>query len=416
MSKTVYYWWYAYGRFAPGENNLPHFGQVMRYYREIRGWSKEELATVLQCTVRYVEMLESSKNTNMPDLLSRRIAIARILQIPLILLGVSSVIEQGNTTDLLEGLAEASFSTDQRTFTMFERMLALCWDVCYTSSFQRAASDVAFCLDTLNDAAKHATGIQRDQVNAMRSRFYQLSGIIARDRMDFVQALDDGTKAVDLALELNNVELIAAAFEHRAGTYSRLKQQDFAFRDIKRALPYADRSRDVLKGNVYLEIALKSLQKPGNKEEKEKEVMGFLDEAGRIVRKGNLEEDGSFLKLNTASLHIERAKALTHFHRFQDAHNSYRIALKALSPGLISWQVNILIEEAETCLIENDIEACCEKAMKALGIIHSVQSRNREERIQKLYLRCQKKAPNNPQVYLLSGKLNALAAKAIVIS
>src|SRR5947209_6111634 len=66
MSKTVYYWWYAYGRFAPGENNLPHFGQVMRHYREIRGWSKEELATVLQCTVRYVEMLESSKNNNMP--------------------------------------------------------------------------------------------------------------------------------------------------------------------------------------------------------------------------------------------------------------------------------------------------------------------------------------------------------------
>lgn len=406
MGKAVYYWWYAYGRFAPGENNLPHFGQVIKHYRELRGWSREEFATVLQCTVRYVEMLESAKNINMPDLLSRRIALARILDIPLVLLGVSSVVGLDNATNALSEMAEASFVADQRTFIIFERLLALCWDACYTSSFQRVAGDVAYCLDILNGTAKHAKGLQRDQANAMRCRFYQLSGIIARDRMDFVQAVEDGAKAIDLALELNNAELIAASLEHRAGTYSRLKQHDFASQDIKRALPYANRSRDVLKGNVYLEIALKTLQEPEkSKGEKEKEVIGFLDEAGRIVRKGKLEEDGSFLKLNTASLHIERAKALTYFHRFQDAHNSYRIASRALSPSLISWQVNILIEEAETYLVENDIEACCEKAIKALDIIHSVQSRNREERIQKLYLRCLKKAPKNPQVCLLAERL-----------
>jgi transcriptional regulator with XRE-family HTH domain len=87
----VYYWWYAYGYFDPGEGNFPCIGQVIRHYRNMRGTGKLELAHALECTVRYVEMLESDHNTTTPQLISRRALLAKTLQIPPILLGLSSL-------------------------------------------------------------------------------------------------------------------------------------------------------------------------------------------------------------------------------------------------------------------------------------------------------------------------------------
>ncbi|SRR6266487_6015470 len=407
MSKIAFFWWHAYGHFDSGEDGLPHIGQVFKHYRELRGWTKEELATILDCTVRYIEMLESPKNTKMPESLPRRKFIARVLGIPLVLMiGIPSVSDTEQQENTSHSFMDSFTIADPRTMTMYERMLTFCWEACYTNSFQRAVGDVAFCLTMLNDSVKTAKGIQRDQMNAMRCRFYQLSGIIARDRMEFDQALKDGTKAVDLALELNNAELIAASLDHRSGSYARQKRYDLALVDIKRALPYADHSRSILKGNVYLVAAEKHMRVQGKSAECE--VMRFLDTVGSIVRKGHLEDDSSFLKLNVASLHIERAKILTQFHHFAEAHNAFKIAHKNLSPELVSWQANILIEEAETCFKEDEIDGCCGQALQALKVFRTLQSRSREERIQRLYTRCKKRAPGTVSVYRLGEALGSL--------
>ena len=406
MSKTTFSWWSAYGSFDSGEDGLPHFGQVFKNYRELRGWSKEELATVLNYTERYIEMLESAKNTKMPESLPRRVFIARALGIPFILLGVSPIVQVGQVDDisLLTEITETFKIANPRIMTMYERMLAFCWEACYTSSFQRAADDITFCLHTLNDDVKEATGILRDQLNALRSRFYQLSGIVARDRMDFNRALTDGTKAVELALELDNTELIAAALEHRSGTHARMKRYDLALVDIQRALPYADRARGILKGNVYLVAAEKLTRVQG--ESAEKEVLKYFDTVRSIVRQRQLEDDGSFLKLNIASYHIERAKILTCFRRFEDAHNSFRIAHKNLSPDLTSWQANILIEEAETYLKQDEVEGSCEFAIEAFKVVRTLQSRSREARVQHLYQQCKMRSPNNALVFRLGEMLS----------
>ncbi len=74
MSKP-YYWWYVYGQFGPGEHNLPCLGEVVAYYLAFSGLSKEELARDLNWTERYIEMLKSSRNKDMPKLLPRRILL-----------------------------------------------------------------------------------------------------------------------------------------------------------------------------------------------------------------------------------------------------------------------------------------------------------------------------------------------------
>ena len=77
-----YYCWYVYGYFVPGEGDFPHLGQVIRYYRKTNGLEKEEFASILGRTKRYIEMLESDQNMTMPELISRRILLAKALHIP----------------------------------------------------------------------------------------------------------------------------------------------------------------------------------------------------------------------------------------------------------------------------------------------------------------------------------------------
>jgi hypothetical protein len=45
----------------------------------------------------------------------------------------------------------------------------------------------------------------------------------------------------------------------------------------------------------------------------QRKSLTILDQVGRIARKGNLEDDGSFVKLNIAGLYMDRARALTRF-------------------------------------------------------------------------------------------------------
>src|SRR5690242_11637154 len=94
--ETQNQWWYIYGPFDPGENNLPHLGQVIRYYRELRQWKVKDLADALGQSPRHVYEIESS--ANMPELISRRQAISNLLKIPPVLLGLSVIIP-GNDLD-----------------------------------------------------------------------------------------------------------------------------------------------------------------------------------------------------------------------------------------------------------------------------------------------------------------------------
>jgi transcriptional regulator with XRE-family HTH domain len=135
MAKN-HYWWYAYGYFEAGKDNLPHFGQALAHYRKLSGWSKAQAASVLKCTERYIEMLESDQNTNMPKSNPRRAALAKILKIPPVLLGVAFVAPEENVAHAASGGAQAAF--DSQTMTFYEDMLSACWELYYTSSVHGA--------------------------------------------------------------------------------------------------------------------------------------------------------------------------------------------------------------------------------------------------------------------------------------
>jgi transcriptional regulator with XRE-family HTH domain len=395
-----YYWWYVYGYFEAGEGIFPHVGQVIRYYRKLCGMQKEELAKLLECTRRYVEMLESAQNVRMPELISRRIVLAKALHIPPILLGLSSLIlnDEENNTLLLADVLDAETITSSQRMAFYEGLLALSWEFYYTSSVQRTAKTVALCFEMLNDEVEHVKeGIQRDQLDALRSRFYRLSALIARECMEMDKALTQIDEAVSLASRLKNAELIAASLVGRIRIYFHKQRYNEALQDAETACVYADADllRDPLKGKCYQMAGEAQAYLAGKNKLLQDKSIAYFDKAGKVARKGNLKPDGSFVRTDLTSIYIERAKALRLFHRFNEAHNALAIARKNLSPELTRWQVNLLIEEAITYLAEGDVTGCCTSLIDALPIVRAIHLDNREDAIQALLKKSKEREPYN---------------------
>jgi tetratricopeptide (TPR) repeat protein len=396
----LHYWWYVYGYFTPGVDNLPCTGEVIAYYMALSEVSKETLANLLNCTERYVEMLKSPNNKDMPKLLPRRILLAKTLHIPPILLGLSSVtlLEWGEASPVeAETLKQEAVATTE-TMTFCERMLALSWELYYTSSVQKATDSIDDAFQMLNTYFKDATGVKKDQHDAMRCRFYQLYSLISRDQMDIDKAVDYQNQAVTIAFRLRNAELIASSLLRRARAYHQRPERELALQDALNALPYADLSRPPLKGKCYQMAGESQAYLAGNTKFLQEKSLDYFNTAAKIVRKENMEPDGSFVKTDITSIYIERAKALTLFRRFEEAHGAFAIARKNLSPELTRWQVNLLIAEANTSFAEGDISSCCDSLLEALPIARVLNLSSKEENIYNLYISCRDREPRSSAV------------------
>ncbi|MGB8343240.1 MAG: hypothetical protein WCD86_00045 [Ktedonobacteraceae bacterium] len=392
-----YYWWYIYGHFGPGEDNLPCIGEVIGYYFALSGLSKQELASTLQWTERYIEMLKSPNNKDMPKLLPRRILLAKALHIPPILLGLSSItlFNWGDGTTPTEETVGHEAVAAPSTMQSYERLLALSWELYYTSTVQKAADSIDEAFQTLNMEFANATGVKKDQYDAMRCRFYQLYSLILRDRMETDQAIEYENKAVAISLRLKNAELIASSLLRRARILIRQKKYDPALKDALNALPYADISRDPLKGKCYQMAGEAQGYVAGSDPELQNRSMNFFNKAAQIARKGNLEPDGSFVKTDITSIFIEKAEALTLFGQYDEAHNALAIARKNLSPELTRWQVNLLLAEAGTYLVEKDVNSCCITLLEALTVARAIQLSSKEQRVSVMFQQCQTLEPGN---------------------
>ena len=408
----LHYWWYVYGYFTPGVDNLPCIGEVISYYHALSDLSKEELARSLSCTERYIEMLKSPNNKDMPKLLPRRILLAKTLHIPPILLGLSSVtlLEWGEGSPVeAEPIGQDAVASTE-TMTFYERMLALSWELYYTSSVQKAAASIDDAFQRLNTDFQGATGVKKDQYDAMRCRFYQLYALVSRDRMHIDTAIDYQNQAVAIAFHLKNAELIASSLLRRARAYHYLPERALALQDALNALPYADLSRPPLKGKCYQMAGESQAYLAGNNTALQEKSLTYFNTAAKIARKGNMEPDGSFVKTDITSIYIERAQALTLFGRFEDAHNAFSIARKNLSPELIRWQVNLLIAEAKTYFAEGDISSCCYSLLEALPIARAINLPSKEVSIYSLYTSCKDRDPSSSVVKKLEKIVTAKAS------
>ncbi|SRR6266487_638760 len=410
-----YYWWYAYGRFDPGKGNLPLMGDVIRYYLTITGWSTTEAAIRLDCSKRYVMMLTSKGNKDMPDMLSRRIFLAQMLGIPPILLGLSPIALQkfsdgsAFSTHVAHAITDGG-ATSAEIMLEYERLLAMSWELYYTSTIQKAASSIEENLQKLMTASTNASGIKKDQYEAMLCRYYQLSSLVNRDRMQFAQSVEDEHKAVEIAFRLKNAELIASSLLRRARIYIRQQDYVLAYQDAMQMLPYADLSRDPLKGKCYQMAGEATGYVAVNDPMLQKKSMDYFNRALRIAQKGDMTPDGSFVKTDITSILIEKADALILYGHIVDAHNALTIARKHLSPEQNRWKINLLLSEARAFLAEKDVTSCCQTLTEAFSIIQAINLSAKQDRVLSLFKQCQQLEPQNSEVQHLQALLLSVSA------
>lgn len=87
-----HYWWYeAFGRLPADEDEkYPHPGEVVRSYRQRKGWSHRKLAEELELTSgKMIHYLETECSGL--DSIARRRRLVILLEIPPILLGLDSL-------------------------------------------------------------------------------------------------------------------------------------------------------------------------------------------------------------------------------------------------------------------------------------------------------------------------------------
>lgn len=399
-------WWSVYGPFPTGKGNMPHFGRVITAYREMKGWSAERLGVELGIKERRVYQLEGEMT--LPDSLSRREMLMHTLSIPPALLGLLTLDDMSGQKSVFPNFSQPN-TLPASTVEAYEGVLSLAWEAYYTSSAQQSSSTVNLWLQHLMHSLDTARGTAKDQVKALLCRFYQLSGVIARDRLDLDMSIDQLSKALSFAIDVHNAELVASSLYRRARTYVEMKNYDQVVEDLERALPYANRSRDPLR--CYTTICLAeaySLWKPKDADVQQKSI-NLLDGVGKSVRAhGVLQGDGSFAKVDVSGLYMVRGDVLRRFGKFDEARDAFSIVDDNLPKNFTRWHGNLLVSEAMLYCSERDIAGCCDMAIDALDIVDETHSTSTRTKIERLYKALVKSNPRHPDVLNLGKRLGVI--------
>jgi transcriptional regulator with XRE-family HTH domain len=377
------YWWDIYGPFDPGEDGYPNAGQVVRHYRNLKNWTPAQLGEALGKSARWVQAMEH--DNTVPEAISRRRAIAAILGIPPILLGLAST-ESVNLAIVPDAETQKKTSITLPTIEQYQDVLRLYWELDYTSTAQESLNDIKRWIRHLQALAKDTPSEQyRIPLIELMCRYHQLATWIARDQRDYNTAFYHANRAIKLAQSLNDSELIAATLFRRGRT--RLEQGDIdgAITDLDAAIPYAKRSRSQLKSLVLLAAGHARVHTKNISETDTVQALTLIDQAGRIIRSGNLEDDESFVKLNAGRFHQDRAGALIMIGKSNHALDELELASRGVGVDQTRRHAYINVLRAQAYAKDGDITMALATAEEALTVSKSLRSNINIARLQELY-------------------------------
>src|SRR5262249_2232222 len=210
-----------------------------------------ELGEAMGKTARWVQAMEH--DNTVPEAISRRRALAAILGIPPLLLGLAPLYDIAQRVAVREvNASPRQHKVDAATLNQYNEFLRLYWELDYTSTAQESLRDITRWTRHLRAVASDAQGDRRRQVVELLCRYDQLATWIARDQRDYATAFAHANRAVKLAQATGNDELLAAALFRRGRTYLEQGDVEAAISDLDAALPHAQHARAQLKGLVLL--------------------------------------------------------------------------------------------------------------------------------------------------------------------
>jgi len=400
---SAMYWWSRYGNFAPGLHNLPHMGEVISYYRKKIYRTQEDFRIAAGVTLRIVQEWETNIMT--ADM-GRRIILARMLKIPPVLLGLNWHQIVGNTlsNEYIDPISQMIEMIEEDAFYAYEDILVMGHEYIHNGGSIDIAYRVERRLQKLVKIAQKARETDKEAWLSLLCRYYQLSTRIKQQCLkDEATATDHAQKAIALARELQDAELIASSLVHSACTNSQQGKSAQAREDIAAALTYADKLRNSpLKGNIYLEWANINAPFALSDGKLQNQCRTWQDKATTMLYAGLIEPGETFFHFNLSAVHHEKARTLLLWQKTTEDRRVVQdrlvIAIESLPPQLAVWKGYYLMTEAQLFLADHDLEGSAQSAKAALKVATNMHSRQVEAEVRTHYQQLDDKNPRNPYV------------------
>jgi tetratricopeptide (TPR) repeat protein len=381
MEEKKYFWrdkqGTIYGPFRMDEEGNPRAGDVVRHYRLLKQRSQKALGEELEKTARWVRSME--ENNMVPEMISRRKALIRVLGIPPILLfpnildnDLVRVEKQQQPPPAQEYRGSASGSLDLRCYT---EMLQLYWTVYHTSAIQNLLGAIEEKIAILQ-ASKQAEALP------LLCQYRQLAATVVRDQHDYGSAFTHLDHAIAIAEDIHDPALEASSLFRRGLTYFEQGRLIEAATDLEKACSFERMIPVTLAGRIMLSAGNMSAHIAKTPEERSK-ALNLLDRAGRIVRNGRKEEDRYSIKLNVGTYHLVRAEALIGMG--EDASEELQVAHETFPTDQTRRHNYIDMLQAQWAVNSGEYIVAASMALDMFEVVKDLQSGFRMYKVAKVY-------------------------------
>jgi len=305
--------------FPLDEHGFPQLGPLVKYFRKKmrytdldgceRWWTQQDLANALGLKEEMVGLMETK---NAGDSVSRRRALADILNIPPVFLGIGTLADLEAFLKIYHiGQPQVSSSTGQineNEVSLFKDALAIHWGMYYAGTLQDIRT-LQYWANRISLAANEHSASQQSLEELVCGYDQLLAGVYILYKRQYTEALKHLDSAQETASALGNKSLEAAVCCRSVDC--RLDQRKFALAKAPadRAVDlvrYADRS---LQGQIY-QVAALTYALTAQDEADRKKAWKFIDLAGTLATEDNLGIDVHHVRFNAGDYASVRADML----------------------------------------------------------------------------------------------------------
>jgi transcriptional regulator with XRE-family HTH domain len=233
--------------------NKNAFGQLVRSYRQQRGWTQEELAERWGHARVYVSQIEQGKRKL--DSMTQVMRLADILDIP-----------QEKLEEIGRGIPKRKIEIqkpEQADSAILQMLLAPGRDMVQLS-YMLWIADQAPILEeklqelttTLDQALISYHGEFLKPAQQLLAYTHQMRGRIAFDSLDFSAALGHFSEVVDLGQELNDPDIITTGMVYQGSLLRKRGRFETAVRCFNAAKPYADAATEATRGIYHVNLSI----------------------------------------------------------------------------------------------------------------------------------------------------------------
>ncbi len=278
-------------------------------------------------------------------------------------------------------LINSVFNSDRLTF--LENEIFTRWEAYRTGGSLLASRGLASWVDAI-EAVVQETKESKGQARAtsVLNATYQLGGSICSDLMLYGQAHASYKKALCIAKDQQDNELMAAALARRGVAYIQQEKP-------MRAISYLDHAAMLVQDLPVIHLKgylFKALAEAHAMTHHLDESIRYIDTAEDILEQLSGGPERSYCQVNITSVLAQKGVNAVVLQQYHNAIILIDQSLKHYHPAYIRGRARLIAQKAEAFYGLKQIEECIEVAEEAFTLANAVGSRKTIERLQKLHL------------------------------